>query len=99
MLLAAEHGLARAAFERSRMEDHRAVAVEHVLQSAFFVAARKLDERVAFRYCAVLRHAALRAPAAAGKTGFERGLERAAVHAGLPAGNDLGKRHEDLSRR
>ena len=91
VLDAVDHGLARAALERPDIEDGRAVAVEHVLQRALFVAgACEHLQRVAFVYGAVLGGAALGRPAAARKSRLQRRVERAAVNAGLSAGHDLG---------
>src|SRR5882672_8495335 len=84
------HGQARAAFQRAEVEDRRAVAVEHVLQGALLVAAAgQLGEGVARGNGTVFGDAARGRPAAAGKSRIERSVERAAVDAGLSAGDDL----------
>jgi hypothetical protein len=65
------------------------VLVLHVLERACGeVAAGQLAQRIARRDDAVLVAPARRTPAAAGHAGGQRGIERGAVHAGLPAAED-----------
>lgn len=83
-----------ATFQLSEVENQRAVAVENVLDHALAVAAvGHLGQRVAIGDHAVSRLAARRTPAAAGEARRERGVEGAAVDAGLAAGDDLVQGH------
>ena len=82
----------------AEMNHQRAVRVHDVaLRALLVLGPGKFGQRIMRGNCAVLGHAAFRAPAAAGEGGGECGIERAAVNAGLPAGDDARERDRDLT--
>ena len=90
MLLAVRPRQIGAAFKDAVVDDRGCVGVEDVLQGSLDIpGARQFHHRVHRRDRALLRPAPLRAPAAAGCARCKRRGQRALVHAGLPAGDDL----------
>ena len=82
----------------AEINHQRAVQVHDVALRALLVPGPgKFGQRIMRGNCAVFGHAAFRAPAAAGEAGGECGIERAAVYAGLTAGDDARGRDHDLS--
>src|SRR5439155_13280932 len=93
-------GEQRPAVEPAAVDDQRAVRIAHVpLRALDVIAGRRLDQAVAPRDAPVLRSPALRAPAPALDPQLPRRVERRAVHARLPAGNDLPQQTLSLARQ
>src|SRR5438552_7593030 len=93
-------GEQRPAVEPAAVDDQRAVRIAHVpLRALDVIAGRRLDQAVAPRDAPILRPPALRAPAPARDAQLPRRVERRAVDARLPAGDDLPQQRRTLARQ
>jgi hypothetical protein len=82
------------ALNLAEIEDRRSVALENVTQSALPVSTfLELDNGVTIWNSAIFSQAFRRAPAAAGETPSEGGIQSAPVNTGLSSGEDLRQPH------
>ena len=81
---------ARPASKRTGVNDQCAVGIGDIPRSSFAIPGREqFGKRVTFRDPSIFIEPAGWTPAATFRIGIERGVERAAINAGLAAGNNL----------